>query len=210
MLEIEYKGANSVVIAGKDKDVSLWVDPLSNAESYKAGKGTVVYLATEQRFLPAAGEDALSLEGPGEYETGPFWIHGIAAQRHIDTPEQGKQATIYRIDVGEFRVAVLGNIDPGLSEDQLEVVGTVDFLILPVGGGGYTLDATAAAKIVRQIEPKVVIPIHYTGQGVSYEVPQDAVETFTQELGAPVETMPKVKMKSVSSIPATLTVYQLG
>ncbi len=208
MLEIEYKGANSIVITGKD--ASLWIDPLSNPGSYKPIKGTLVYLATEPRFLPEGTHDALSLEGPGEYETGPFWIHGIAAQRHIDTPEQGKATTVYRVDVGEFRVGVLGNIDPKLSEDQLEGLGTVDFLIVPVGGGGYTLDATAAAKLVRQIEPKVAIPVHYADTSVSYEVPQDTLETFTHELGAPVEVLPKVKLKAVSAIPQTLTVYQLG
>ena len=208
MLEIEYKGANSVIITGKD--ASLWVDPLSNSQSYKPLKGTTVYLGTEDRFLPKVAEDELVLEGPGEYESGPFWIHGVAAQRHIDTAEQGKHATIYRVDVGEFRVAVLGNIDPTLSEEQLEVLGTVDFLIIPVGGGGYTLDASSAAKLVRQIEPNVVIPVHYAGQGNNYEVPQEAVDTFVHELGAPVETMPKVKMKAVSSIPQALTIYQLG
>ena len=208
MLEIEYKGANSVVIAGKD--AALLIDPLSNPATYKPGKGTVVYLGTEQRFMPEDNQEALYLEGPGEYETGPFWIHGVAAQRHIDTAEQGKAATIYRVDVGEFRVGVIGNVDPALSEDQLEVIGTVDFLVIPVGGGGYTLDATAAAKLVRQIEPHVVIPVHYAGEGVSYEVPQDTLETFTHELGAPVETLAKVKIKSVSSIPQTLTVYHLS
>ncbi len=208
MLEIEYKGANSITIGGKD--VVLWVDPLSNPKTYKPSKTETVYLATEPRFLPEVGEDALVLEGPGEYETGPFWIHGVAAQRHIDTPEQGKQTTVYRVDTGDFRVAVLGNIDSALDEDQLEALGTVDLLVLPVGGGGYTLDATAAAKLVRQIEPKAVIPVHYADSAVSYEVPQDSIETFTQELGAPVEAMPKVKMKTTSSLPATMTVYHLG
>lgn len=208
MLEIEYKGANSAIITGKD--ASLWIDPLSNPTTYKPGKGTFVYLATEQRFLPEAAQDSLILEGPGEYESGPFWVHGVAAQRHIDTAEQGKQATIYRVDVGEFRIGVIGNIDPALSEDQLEAIGTVDFLVLPVGGGGYTLDATAAVKLIRQIEPKVVIPVHYAAEDVSYEVPQDVSETFTSELGAAVESLPKVKMKNTSSLPQSLTVYQLG
>ncbi len=208
MLEIDYKGANSVVITGKD--ASLWVDSLSNPVSYKPGKGTIVYLATEQRFMPEPHEDVLQLEGPGEYETGPFWVHGVAAQRHVDTQEQGNHTTIYRIDISEFRVGILGNIDPNLSEDQLEAIGTVDILVLPVGGGGYTLDAAAAVKLIRQIEPKAVIPVHYAAEGVSYEVPQDVLEIFTHALGATVETLPRVKMKSPSSLPQALTVYQLG
>lgn len=208
MLELECKGANSVIIAGKD--ALLWVDPLSSPQTYKPPKGPVAYLATEQRFLPESNDDMLCLEGPGEYETGPFWITGVAAQRHLDTPEQPKQATIYRVRAGEFRIAVLGNIDPVLSEDQLEVLGTVDILIIPVGGGGYTLDATAAAKLVRQIEPSIAVPVHYAEQGATYEVPQDTVDTFIHELGAPVEAMPKIKMKNTTALPQVLSVYRLG
>ena len=87
----------------------------------------------------------------------------------------------------------------------------VDILVIPVGGGGYTLDATSAATIVRQIEPKAVIPIHYADTGVSYEVPQDTLDTFTKELGAPVEEpVAKYKVKSGASIPQVLTVVPLS
>lgn len=208
MLEIEYKGANSVIVSSKD--TTLWVDPRSNVDSFKTPKGAVIYLATESRFLPPQTAEGLQLEGPGEYEAGPFSMQGIAAQRHIDSKDQGKQATIYRIDTGEFRIALLGNVDATLSEEQLEMLGVVDVLILPVGGGGYTLDATSAATIVRQIEPKAVIPVHYSGPGVSYEVPQDAVDTFIHELGVSAEVAPKLKFKAATALPPSLTVYQLG
>jgi len=78
-------------------------------------------------------------------------------------------------------------------------------VILPVGGGGYTLDATSAASIVRQIDPKVVIPVHYADAALKYEVPQDTLETFTKELGAPTEEVAKYKVKSASAVPEVLT-----
>lgn len=206
MLEIEYKGATSIIVSTKDD--SLWIDPLSNPISYKEGKNSPVLLGTELRFLPEKQVSSLKLEGPGEYETGSFRIRGVAALRHIDSEGDTKNTTIYRVETGEFRLAVLGHITPVLDEDQLEALGMVDILILPVGGNGYTLDATSAVKIVRQIEPKVVIPVHFSARGINYEVPQDSVDTFIHELGSPVETVSKLKIKTSSALPQTLTVYK--
>lgn len=208
MLEVEYKGANSIIVS--TKDATMWIDPMSNPGTFKPPKGEVLYLATEARFLPKDTEEGLILEGPGEYETGPFWIRGVGAMRHLDTLEQGKHSTMYRVDVGEFRLGVLGNIAGDINDDQEEVVGTVDILFVPVGGGGYTLDATAASKLVRDFEPKIVVPIHYNDSTINYEVPQDEVDTFIHELAAPVEDVQKLKLKSPASLPATLTVYKLG
>ena len=64
--------------------------------------------------------------------------------------------------------------------------------------------------MVRQVEPKVVIPVHYADEVAHYEVPQDTAETFTKELGAPVESVAKYKIKSAQSLPEALTVVQLA
>ena len=74
-----------------------------------------------------------------------------------------------------------------------------------MGGGGYTLDATSAVAIARQVEPKVVIPVHFADKGMKYEVPQDTLETFNRELSAPVEITSKYKVKSASSLPEAMT-----
>ncbi len=209
MLDIEYKGANGLILA--TKGTAVVVDPKLSVVGLKDLKvDNAVELATEGRFLVDTGETRLVIEGPGEYEIGDFSIYGTAASRHLDTSDDEKRSTIYRLEVGEIRIALLGNIAPKLTEDQLEALGVVDLLILPVGGGGYTLDATSAAVITRQIDPKVVIPVHYADPAVQYEVPQDALEVFTKELGAPVETTSKYKVKSAASLPATLTVVEVS
>ena len=209
MFEIEYKGGNSLIMSSKK--TTLVVDPKASLVGLKDLKvKDAVELATEARFRINEGEASVVIEGPGEYEVGDFTIHGVAATRHIDTSDQEKLATAYRIEAGDVRVALLGNIDSKLSEEQLETLGVVDLLVLPVGGGGYTLDATSAATIVRQVEPKAVVPIHYADSGLKYEVPQDSVEVFTKELGAPVEEVSKLKLKSVTALPPVLTVLQLG
>lgn len=208
MFDIEYKGANSVVIA--TKKMSLVVDPKLSIVGLKDTpvKGAI-QLGTEQRFMVDSKDTALTVEGPGEYEASDFSIRGIAARRHIDEPMARKESTVYRIEVGDVRIALLGNVADKLEDEQLEALGVVDLVILPVGGGGYTLDPTSAAMLVRQIDAKAVIPIHYKDDAIKYEVPQESLSVFTTELGAPVETSAKLKMKSAASLPPVLTVYEV-
>lgn len=208
MFDIEYKGGNGVVIATKKTtvvaDPNLTVVGLADLAVKDA-----VELATEERLALNSKDAQLAIEGPGEYEIGDFSIRGVAAVRHLDSGSDKKQSTIYRLEVGDVRIGLIGNIAPTLDDDQLESLGLIDILILPVGGSGYTLDATSATSLVRQIDPKVVIPVHYSDTALTYEVPQDSLETFTKELGAPVETVSKYKIKSTASLPLALTVMEV-
>lgn len=209
MFEIEYKGGNGLVIS--TKKASAVIDPklsLIGLPDMTLGADDVE-IATEPRFATSDKKAQLSIEGPGEYEIGPFSVRGVAATRHLDASDDEKQGTIYRVEVGDARIAVVGNIAPGLSDEQLEEIGVVDILVVPVGGNGYTLDATSATAIVRAIDPKVVIPVSYADATLRYEVPQDALETFVGELGVPVETVAKYKVKSAAAFPAGLTIVEV-
>jgi L-ascorbate metabolism protein UlaG (beta-lactamase superfamily) len=204
MFDIEYKGGNTVVIT--TKKTTLVADPKLSLVGLKdVSVKDALELGTEARFMVNDPAARLRLEGPGEYEVGDFSIRGVAAQRHLDTEADEKRSTIYRIEVGDVRIALLGNVIGTLNEDQLESLGVIDILILPVGGSGYTLDATSAATITRQIDPKVVIPVHYADSALKYEVPQDTADVFTKELGVPVEQVGKYKLKTSSNLPDALT-----
>jgi L-ascorbate metabolism protein UlaG (beta-lactamase superfamily) len=208
MFDIEYKGGNGVVIS--TKKLNAIIDPKLSLVGLKdLNVKDALEIATEARFASESTDAQLAIEGPGDYELGPFSIRGIPAIRHLDTNADEKVSTVYRIEVGDARIALVGNISPKLDEDQLEALGLIDILILPVGGGGYTLDATSAAGLVRQIDPKVVIPVHYADDGLKYEVPQDTLETFVKELGAPVEITAKYKVKSAALLPVVLTVVEI-
>lgn len=206
MFEIEYKGGNTILIV--TKKATIIVDPKLSVVGLKdiALKDSIE-LATEARFAMNSDDARLVIEGPGEYGVAGFDIRGIAAQRHLDA--EGQLATIYRVEFGEVRIGLIGNIYEKLSDDQLEELGLIDILVIPVGGNGYTLDATGAANLVRKIDPKIVIPVHYADNALKYEVMQDPLETFVKELGAPVETTPKYKIKAASNIPASLTVVEI-
>jgi len=208
MLEIEYNGANSVVLSTKLK--KLIIDANVEMVGLKNPNKLDIQLATEQRFLLPESDSFVTLEGPGEYEVGPYSILGEAAQRHIDTEVDAKKSTIYHIEVFGIRIGVIGNVSPKLTDEQFEALGVIDVLIIPIGGGGYTIDPTDATKLIRQIEPKAVIPVHYRDTGINYEVPQEALDVFVKELNAPVESLDKLKLKSTAALPAMLTVYQLA
>ncbi len=208
MFDIEYKGGNGVVIT--TKKLTALIDPKLSVLGLKdMNVANGVEIATEERFASGDKAAQIQIEGPGEYEVGDFSIRGISAQRHLDDDTVEKKSTMYRIEIGEVRIALIGNIAPKITEDQLESLGVIDILIIPIGGNGYTLDATSASALSRQIDPKVIIPVHYADSALKYEVPQDTLETFTKELGAPVEATGKLKVKGVATLPQTLTVIEL-
>lgn len=208
MFEIAYKGGNSVVLS--TKKTTLDVDPRLSVVGLRDLKTKdEIELVTEERFIVENSEARVIIRSPGEYEVGDFTIKGIAATRHIDMESDERLSTIYRIETDDISVGLIGNIKNPLTDEQLELLGVIDILILPVGGGGYTLDATSASAVARQVGPKVVIPIHYADHALSYEVPQDTLETFTKEFGVTVEEAGTFKLKSSASLPPTLVVMPI-
>lgn len=209
MFEIEYKGANCITIA--TKKATVVIDPKLSVVGLKdLVIKDAIELSTDERFALDSKDARLVIDGPGEYEIADFSIKGIATTRHIDTDNDPKQCTLYRIEIGDSRMVVIGNCKDDLSEQQLEDIGVVDMAVIPVGGNGYTLDATSAVKIARQLDAKVVIPVHYQDTALSYEVPQDDVEPFLKEFGGEVEHVGKLKIKSGSAIPMTSTVFVIA
>lgn len=208
MFEIEYKGGNAVIIS--TKKATLVTDPKLSLIGEKdiAVKGGIE-LATESRFLTGSDDFALSISYPGSYEVSDFSINGFAEVRHLDDAKDGKNAVVYNIEVSGVKIGLLGNVGPEISDDQMENLGVLDILILPVGGNGYTLDATSAAKIARNSDAKVIIPIHYADDSLKYEVPQGDLDTFIKEMGLEVEKTSKFKVKSASALPEKATIVHL-
>lgn len=206
-MEIEYKGANGLTF--KVGSTHLTVDPkLSLVGRKDLNVGGAIEVLTNPRFAAvSAGDPKIVIEGPGEYEVSGISIRGVATKSHYDSESK---TVSYRLDIAGFRLAVLGHVAGPLSDSQLEELGVVDIVTLPIGGGGYTLDAHEAAAIIRQVDPKIVIPTHYEDSGLTYEVAQDSLEGFLKELGATQhETTDKLKMKAGSPLPAILTVIEL-
>jgi L-ascorbate metabolism protein UlaG (beta-lactamase superfamily) len=134
-------------------------------------------------------------DSPGEYEVADISVIGITARGHLE--ETGKTgATMFKLVTGELSILITGHIYPELSDTQLEAIGMVDLLIVPVGGNGYTVDPAGALKLIKDIEPKLVIPSHYADKALKYPVPQQELANALKELAMePKETVSKLKLK---------------
>jgi len=123
------------------------------------------------------------IDGPGEYEIKEVFIQGIPSF-HDD--KEGKEKglnTIYVIEAEEIRFCHLGDLgQKQLTDEQLEKIDSVDVLMIPVGGD-FTIDSASAQKIIGQIEPKIVIPMHYALPKSKAKL--DSVEKFLKTMGKP-------------------------
>jgi hypothetical protein len=193
-VDFQYFGGNCITITTKKATVAI-DDTVAAIGGKSPAKDGDILLFTQQYDGSVQIQPKLLIDNPGEYEVSGISIHGVPARLHID--EADMNAIMYRIIVDDVRIGVLGNVHPDLSEEQLEQLGTIDILFVPVGGNGYTLDPIGAQKVVKKIEPKIIIPTHYADKSLKYEVPQqpleEAVKVFAME---PAETTPKLKLKS--------------
>ena len=144
--------------------------------------------------------------GPGEYEMGGAAITGVATPR---PPDQGRSAprnTAYLIELDEVTICHLGDLAVPLGADQVAVVKDADVLLIPVGGH-CTIDAAQAAEVVAQVEPKLVVPMHY--QSPALPLALDSVDRFCHEMGAAGLTPQPRLSVTRSSLPDQLTVILL-
>ncbi len=192
-MELQFYGANCLRLVTKKARLVV-DDNLADLGQKPVAKAGDIALFTGVYSLPAA-ETQLVIDQPGEYEVSDVSIKGIAARAYMD--EEGQHsATIYRLEADDIRVGIVGHIFPQLSDAQLEALGTIDVLIIPVGNSGYTMDAVGALHIIKEIEPKLVIPTHYDDKGLKYPVPQASLEEALKGLAMePKETVPKLKVK---------------
>lgn len=193
-MELQYYGANCVKITSKKFSIVI-DDNLSELGLKDITKPSDISLRTSS-MVAEHPQAAFSANMPGEYEISGAIIHGVAARAHMD--EEGRSsAVIYTVEAEDCRIGVLGHIFPELSEEQLEEIGMLDVVVLPVGGNGYTLDGVGALKLIKQIEPKIVIPTHYGDKAIKYEVPQQELAEAIKGLGMePIETVAKYKIRA--------------
>ena len=139
------------------------------------------------------------IQGPGEYEVKEVFIQGISSFHDDVNGKEKGQNTIYVFEVEEMRFCHLGDLgQKQLTDEQLEKIDKVDILMIPVGGG-YTIDSTIAQKIISQIEPKIVIPMHYSLPKLKVKL--DEVSKFLKTMGKPNITPQEKFTVKMSGLP---------
>ena len=142
---------------------------------------------------------ARTITGPGEYEIGGAFITGVNTSSNKQEGNSETSPNIaYVIDYESATVCHLGDMNAIPSQTQIEALGTVDVLLVPVGGG-KGLNAAQAAEIISLIEPSIVIPMHYRIGKVKVKL--DPLSRFLKEMGlGKVDSEPNLKV-SKSSLP---------
>lgn len=153
---------------------------------------TVSHGDPNHSFVEAVvNDDAFVVDGPGEYEVKGITVFGIRAFHDNQNGAELGSNTIYVIEVDDIRICHLGDLGHSLDDSIVEAIGTpIDVLLVPVGGG-KALAAERAAEVVRAIEPRWVVPMHFRVPGLKTEL--DGVETFLKEMGV-TEAVPQGKL----------------
>ncbi len=138
-----------------------------------------------------SGESRL-ISGPGEYEINDILVVGLATFHDAVRGEERGRNTVYLLEVDEIAICHLGDLGHKFSGAQLEELGSVDILLTPVGGIS-TIGASLAAEVVRQIGPRVVIPMHYKVDALDTEL--EPAARFLNEVGVKeVSSQPKLSI----------------
>ncbi|MDP2975149.1 MAG: MBL fold metallo-hydrolase [Anaerolineales bacterium] len=202
-MEITWYGHSCFRLTEK-KMATVVTDPF-DAESVgyeplklKADIVTVSHDAAGHNYLQAVKGYSRAITGPGEFEIGGVFITGVQTDGHGKKVSEQPSNTLYVFDYDGLTVAHMGNLRQVPTQAEVEALGTVNIVLVPVGGSSG-LNAAKAAEVISLLEPNIVIPMHYHTPQV--KVPLDQLDKFMKEMGLhEAETMPNLKV-SKSSLP---------
>lgn len=161
----------------KNNQVSIVIDPFSEEIGLRVPKLEAdILLITHGHHdhdnIKAVSGSPFLISGPGEYEVKEVYIQGI---------HSWGENTIYTIEAEDLKLCHLGDFgQKELTEEQLEKIGEVDILMIPVGGV-FTISAKEATKVMSQIEPKIIIPMHY--QIPKLKLKLEGIDKFLKVVG---------------------------
>ena len=196
--------------------VALMIDPFSEKIGLKIPKTEAdVFLFThnhhDHRNEEFVKKDSFVISCPGEYELRDIFIQGIHSF-HDDVKGSDRGInTIYTIETEDVRLCHLGDFGENeLSNKQLKEIGEVDVLMIPVGGV-YTIGAKGATKVISQIEPRIIIPMHYQLEGLKLGETLEDVESFLKAIGEKgAEKLEKLSLQKKDLPSSEMKVFPLA
>lgn len=160
--------------------------------SFEADIVTVSHDHADHNNVEALRGNPFVIDCAGEFDTKGILIEGIDSYHDEEEGKLRGGNIIYRIEIDDISIVHLGDLGHVLSNEQLEKLVGTDILLVPVGGK-FTLDAKKAVEVISQIEPRIVIPMHYKVDGLAYE-DFDSIEKFIKELGIEPSREEKLKI----------------
>jgi L-ascorbate metabolism protein UlaG (beta-lactamase superfamily) len=201
-MQIQWLGQSYFKIQSKHngEDVVIATDPFDASYGLKVSKFQADILTISHDHKDHNNVDAIKgepfvISNPGEYDTHGVFVYGIGAYHDNNNGKDHGQVTMFKFNIENVNIAHLSDLGHELTDEQLEKLGNVDILMIPVGGE-FTINAKMASKIVSTIEPRIVIPMHYNLPGLKFKSGEklDGVDKFLKETGLPSEEMDKLKI----------------
>jgi L-ascorbate metabolism protein UlaG (beta-lactamase superfamily) len=156
--------------------------------------------------MRSVGGEPVVLSGPGEYEVREILVTGIASWHDDEKGAKRGRNTVYTIRLDDLVVCHLGDLGHSLPSEDLERIGDVDIVLVPIAGADTNLTAAVAAEVIHQLEPKVVVPMSYDPDEKRKDSPY---ERLLHELGVKELTpVPKLSVTR-SSLPENIQVVAL-
>src|SRR5262245_11894284 len=155
-----------------------------------------------QTILPSSLDDAFVLDGPGEYEVHDVLLTGVRTYRDDDKGAKRGRQVAFVTELDGIHTIHLGDIGHQLTEEKLGDIGRVDIVCVPVGGA---LSAAAAAALVAQLDPKIVVPMPVCEDEAACA---DAMGKFLHEMGAEPTVQPRLSV-TMSGLPSETTTVLL-
>ncbi len=190
-MQIQYFGLSSFKIS--TKEATVITDPFDKKSGLTPPRGAADILILAEKTNPlysatsgVSGTPFL-MEDPGEYDVKGVTVTGIPLK------QGDRYVTVYLIESEGIRILNLTHINEfTMKEEEIEELGEIDVLIVPVGDEGV-MDPAHAGKVVNEIEPKIVIPSHYQISGLTTKA--EKVDKFIKEMGGKSESMEKLSLK---------------
>ncbi len=193
----------------KGEQISILIDPFSEEIGLRLPKleSDILLISHQHRGhnnVKAVSGSPFIINGPGEYEVKNVFIEGIRSWHDDKGGNERGENTIYTIETEDLRLCHLGDFgQKELTGEQLDRIGQIDILMLPVGGIA-TISAKEALKVMSQLEPKIVIPMHYRIPKLNPSVcgKLDGLDIFLKTVGIKsIEPQNKllIKKKEISS-----------
>jgi len=209
-MEITWLGHSCFKLKGKQATVIT--DPFSPAIGYTLGKVmadivTVSHPHPGHSYVQGVADEPRVLKSPGEYESGGVLTVGVHTFHDNEKGAQRGKNTVFVIDVDDVMICHLGDLGHVLTAEQVAEIDGVDVLLIPVGGVS-TIDAVQAAQIVRQLEPKIVIPMHYKTEAEKKDL--ETADRFLKEMGVKEAIAQPKLLVNKSSMPLTMQVVMLS
>jgi L-ascorbate metabolism protein UlaG (beta-lactamase superfamily) len=169
---------------------------------------TVSHEHDNHNYTSVVRDGAYEIRGPGEYEIAGVSVVGVPTYHDTERGAKHGRNTVYLIEIDDVRVVHLGDLGHKLDDAEAEAVASPDVLLVGVGGRS-TMNGAQAAEVVRQLEPRYVVPMHYAIPGLKLEL--DPIDRFLKEMGVTAsEAQPKlaVQKSSVSEYETKLVVLE--